>query len=76
MIYPKVDKETWKKKYGLVEQEYVCPKCKKKFMTTVPVICPDLAGLETPMHPCGRGFTRAVLVPISKRAFELWGDMV
>ena len=72
MIYPEIDLETWKIKHNLIEECVPCSKCNNTFETTVPILIKGYAGLETPLHECGRKAQSAVFKPIKQTEINFW----
>lgn len=76
MIYPEAKLEDWIEKYGLIVKPWTCVKCGGHFETTVPILMQDCAGLETPAHGCGPGFTKVILTPRTDKAKAFWKEVL
>lgn len=74
-MYPHEELRAWLTKTGLHVEAYDCPKCGKRFETTVPVIMSDYYGLESPIHECGPAFTKVVMSPRSSNKKKLWKEI-
>lgn len=75
MIYPEAKLEEWLRKTGLSVEVYRCPKCGQDFPTCIPIVTKNYAGLESPIHGCGPGFTKLVMGPRSEKKRNLWNDI-
>lgn len=76
MIYPEIDPNEWIARHALPVRNYLCPKCNGTFKTTVPVIAPGYVGVETPVHNCGKEFTRVILKVKSDAKKDLWAKVI
>lgn len=75
MIYPEVDKAAWLRKHPISPQTLACENCGKTFETTVPVLMKGYAGLETPLHECGREFLAATFIPTHLTEIQYWSAL-
>ena len=77
MIKPDVRLDVWLAKTGLQVSDYKCSNCGEIFQTNVPICSFDYYGVESPIHdPCGKGFTKKIVTPRSKRKKDLWGEIL
>jgi hypothetical protein len=76
MMYPDENLDDWQKKTGLHVEVYSCPRCKKDFLTAIPFLTKDSFGLESPVHECGRGYTKVVMRPRSSTNKKEWDQIM
>jgi len=77
MIYPDVDPKEFKKKYGLVEYDWICCKCNNTFTVNRPYLTKDYAGLCSEIHePCGSRYVALANVPRSKVKMNSWKRII
>lgn len=75
MIYPEIELSTWLKKYPITPQAIQCENCKETFKTSVPILIRGYAGLEIPLHDCGREFLAATFIPTHPKEIQYWSAL-
>ena len=76
MIYPNIALEKWINKYKLEVAAFFCPNCGKTFRTEVPIIMKNYVGLESPVHSCGKDFTKLVVTPRNEDEMKFWEETI
>ena len=75
MIYPDVEKDVWLQKYPITPQALRCENCGEIFETAIPILIKGYAGLETPLHQCGRDFLAATFIPTHPKEIQYWSAL-
>lgn len=76
MIYPDTPLAEWRERHKLRIENWECSKCGKPFETTVPIVMQGMAGLSTPVHECGDGFTSVILTPMTEKSKKFWREVL
>jgi hypothetical protein len=76
MIYPEESAEKWAERFHLKITQWKCTNCGEEFSRNVPILMQGMAGLSTPIHACGEGFSSTILTPYSEKAESFWNSIV
>jgi hypothetical protein len=70
-----VSADEWAARYKLDRKPIQCPKCKEKFIPSIPFALKGYRGLKCEPHPCGVTHQAYVVKPIGEKLDE-WNKML